>query len=182
MLWMSGCGNAEDSGKIKTADSAKKQTTSAGETKAGENEQEKKMENSDDNSAAWEDVGGVKVRKNKTVQGQLEGFSYVQFESYNSGGGSGGYSSESRMTFCPGGKMSMYSQSVTTINVEGAGGNSASEESDEGTFEIYEDQKGNYFLKIKLKKSGEGFIHIKLDGGKMTFEDGRSFSRKQGGC
>lgn len=135
-----------------------------------------------ENNANWEDVGGVKVRKKADVKAELEGNSYVKYESYNSGGGSGGYSSETRMTFCPGGQMSLYSQSVTTINVEGAGGSSAGEENDDGTFDVYEDQQGNLFLKLYLRKAGEGFIHIVLEGSNMKFEDGRVLTRKPGGC
>lgn len=178
------CGGGEEKPAPETKkDSARSAAPGPTETTAPESgEKNTSMENNDQNGAAWEDVGGVKVRKNPTVKAQLEGNSYVKYDSYNSGGGAGGYSSEARMTFCPGGKMSMYTQSVTTINVEGAGGNSASEENDDGSFDVYEDEKGNIFLKVKMRKNGEGFIHIRMEGSKIFFDDGRSFSRKAGGC
>jgi len=132
--------------------------------------------------SGWEDVGGVKVRRNAAAHAQLSGYAFAKYESYNSGGGAGGSSSEKRLTFCPNGSMKLYSQSVVTMNVGGGGGNSASEEKDEGYWDVYEDQSGNLFLKVRLQKNGEGFLNFTLKDGKMTLGNGQTLSRTTADC
>jgi hypothetical protein len=134
-----------------------------------------------DKNDTWETIEGVKIRKNASMQKQLEGKTYMLFENYNSGGGSGGYNSERRMNLCPGGEITTYEQSHTSIYVEGADASSASEDADSGVWQVYEDAAGNLFLKIKMKKSGEGFVNFQLKDGKLIM-GGQSYSIGKGEC
>jgi hypothetical protein len=86
------------------------------------------------------------------------------------------------MVFCPGGKMGVYGQDVTTMNVPGMGGSSVKKDSDQGDFSVYEDAKGTLYIKMKLAKTGEGFFPYRLNGAKLTVGTGKVMTRRQGGC
>ncbi|MCK6641207.1 MAG: hypothetical protein L6Q81_14090 [Bacteroidia bacterium] len=173
---ITGCSSETGSGK--TADSA---TVNTEKTNSERDDSDDNKESKMSNNENWETIEGVKIRKNATMQKQLEGKTYVLFENYNSGGGSGGYNSERRMNLCPGGEITTYEQSHTSIYIEGADASSASEDADSGTWQVYEDEGGNLFLKIKMKKSGEGFVNFQLKDGKLIM-GGQSYSIVNGEC
>lgn len=154
------------------------QTSNSETEKMSEETNEKQDEG---NSEPWITVEGTKIRKNTAMQKRLGGKMYVLFENYNSGGGSGGYNSERRMTLCKSGEVTTYENSQTSIYAEGADASSASEDSDTGTWEVYEDAAGNTFLKVIMKKSGEGFINFALKDGKLIM-GGKSYSITKGDC
>lgn len=165
----------------KPNDSASVKTESASTENADNEETDNNKNKEMNNNENWETIEGVKIRKNASLQKQLEGKTYVLFENYNSGGGSGGYNSERRMNLCPGGEITTYEQSHTSIYIEGADASSASEDADSGTWQVYEDEGGNLFLKIKMKKSGEGFVNFQLKDGKLIM-GGQSYSIGKGEC
>ncbi|MGL4599709.1 MAG: hypothetical protein ACRCYO_19440 [Bacteroidia bacterium] len=137
--------------------------------------------NTTENMNEWIDEQGIKIRRLPEQEAAMTGKEFVWFDSYNSGGGSGGYSSESHMTLCANGQVSTYEQSQTSVYVEGMDGSSASEDSDSGTWEVYEDASGNLFLKLNMKKGGAGFVNFAIKDGKLLL-GGRSYHIKAAGC
>jgi hypothetical protein len=176
---ITGCSSETRSNK--TADSSAVNKADANSERADNKDANENKETKMDNNDTWETIEGVKIRKNASMQKQLEGKTYMLFENYNSGGGSGGYNSERRMNLCPGGEITTYEQSHTSIYVEGADASSASEDADSGVWQVYEDAAGNLFLKIKMKKSGEGFVNFQLKDGKLIM-GGQSYSIGKGEC
>jgi hypothetical protein len=80
-------------------------------------------------------------------------------ESYNSGGGSGGYNSERRMNSLSGRRNhNIRTESYFPFTLKEQMQAALTEDADSGTWQVYEDEGGNLFLKIKMKKSGEGFV------------------------
>ncbi len=134
-----------------------------------------------ENMNDWIDEQGIKIRRFPEQEAAMTGKEYVWFDSYNSGGGSGGYSSESHMTLCANGQVSTYEQSQTSVYVEGMDGSSASENSDSGTWEVYEDTSGNLFLKLNMKKGGSGYVNFSIKDGKLLL-GGRSYHIKSASC
>jgi|688.fasta_scaffold668511_1 hypothetical protein len=178
-LVITGCGSpAMENKKTDTSSTSTENNVDTGSISSSENESN---DNTTENAGKWETVDGVKIRKNTTLQKEMEGKTYVLFENYNSGGGSGGYNSERRMNLCAGGEITTYEQSHTSIYIEGSDASSASEDSDSGTWQIYEDESGNLFMKIKMKKSGEGFVNFQLKDGKLIM-GGQAYSIGKGKC
>lgn len=174
-----GCSSETGSGK--TADSATVNTEKTNSERAESDDSNDDKESEMSENEIWETIEGVKIRKNASMQKQLEGQTYVLFENYNSGGGSGGYNNERRMNLCAGGVITTYEQSHTSIYIEGAVASSASEDADSGTRRVYEDDGGNLFLKIKMKKSGKGFVNFQLKDGKL-FMGWQKYSVGKGEC
>lgn len=147
------------------------------------NEHLRKMQNTTRRFDHSEKPNGYKETKINTNENweTIKGKTSVLFENYNSDGGSRGYNSEHRMNLCPGGEITTYEQSHTSIYIEGADASSASEDADSGTWQVYEDEGGNLFLKIKMKKSGEGFVNFQLKDGKLIM-GGQSYSIGKGEC
>lgn len=177
--FITGCSSETENSKTKDSVTANAENANgeSDDKEDADDNKESKMTNNEN----WETIEGVKIRKNASMQKQLEGKTYVLFENYNSGGGSGGYNSERRMNLCPGGEITTYEQSHTSIYIEGADASSASEDADSGTWQVYEDEGGNLFLKIKMKKSGEGFVNFQLKDGKLIM-GGQSYSIGKGEC
>lgn len=116
---------------------------------------------------AWEDAGdGIKIRRNLNMEKAIGGTKYVHYSSYSSGS-SGGTTSESKVQLCSDLTLTAYDQSSVSVYVDGADGNSSSVESDEGTWQFYEDKQGNQFLKLNLKKKGQAYIVYRKEGSKV---------------
>lgn len=129
----------------------------------------------------FEDFGGVKLRQNPGIKKKLLGYSWVYVSSYN-GGSSGGISETAKLTFCAPNSVAIYSESLVTMNVPGLGGNSGSSEDDNGTFAVYEDVKGNLFLRLNLNKSGDQFMHFRFLNNKIVPDNNKPFTKYQKVC
>lgn len=129
----------------------------------------------------WKDYGGVTLRKNDTIARSLSGYSWVYLSSYNGGAG-GGMATQHRMTFCASSTVVVHSESSVSMGVDGAFGNSASREDDQGAYEVLEDRAGNTVLHMTLQKNGQKYMRFLLAGAKMHAEQNLTFSRYQRVC
>jgi hypothetical protein len=126
------------------------------------------------NNEPWIDIQGIKIRRHPQWQQELQGRELVSFETYNSGGGSGGRNAEYRMKLCRNGEIHVSENVHVSIYVGELSESSTSDDSDSGTWDVYENADGALFLKVTMKKSGEGFIHFTVQDGKVVME-GRSY-------
>ncbi len=133
------------------------------------------------NTQKFEDFGGVKLRQNINMKSKLLGYSWVYVSSYN-GGSSGGISETAKLSFCAPNFVSLSSESLVTMNVPGLGGSNGSSENDSGTFAVYEDTKGNLFLRLTLSKTGDQFMHFRFVNNKIVPDNNKPFTKYQKVC
>lgn len=126
------------------------------------------------NNEPWISIQGINIRKHPVLQQQLQGHELVAFETYNSGGGSGGRNAEYRMKLCRNGEIHVSENVQVSIYIGGEGQSSTSDESDSGMWDVYENEEGALFLKVVMKKSGEGFVTFTIEDGKVVMS-GRSY-------
>lgn len=138
------------------------------------------MENPESSTNEWITVQGVKIRRHAEWQA-LESKELVAFENYNSGGGAGGYNNEYRLKLCPNGELHAWQNEHTSMYVDGMNYSGASEDSDTGTWDVYEDETGNLFFRFVMKKSGEGYAHFVVQDGKVMM-NGRAYHVQPCSC
>ena len=134
----------------------------------------------------WEqDNAGTKLREDYELKEQLSGYELVKYTRID-GGQYGGGSSTTRFTLCSDGSLKYYHQSLTSVSVEGAGGSSASEDDDHGTWRAIENEKGLKLIELKSMKHGTtGYMEIKLEGSKLQmvwYEEWQEFLMKKIDC
>jgi hypothetical protein len=125
------------------------------------------------NSEPWIEVQGIKIRRHLTLEDELKGHELVSFETYSSGM-SGGRNAEYRMKLCGNGEIHVAENVHVSIYAGDASESTSSNESDSGTWEAYENEAGAFFLKVVMKKSGQGFMHFSIQDGQIVME-GRRF-------
>ncbi len=125
------------------------------------------------NNEPWIDVQGIKIRRHPACENELMGRELVAFETYSSGT-SGGRNAEYRMKLCRNGEIHVSENVQVSIYLDGDGQSSTSDDSDSGTWEVYENEDGALFLKVMMKKSGEGFVNFGLQDGKVVM-NGRAY-------
>jgi|GEM_PF-6060209 hypothetical protein len=128
----------------------------------------------------WIDVQGIRIRLNPQWQQELKGKELVAFETYSSGT-SGGRNAEYRMKLCSNGEIHVSENVHVSIYVGDMSESSTSDESDSGNWEVYENADGALFLKVNMKKSGEGYINFGVQDGKVLME-GRAYHVQDCGC
>lgn len=128
----------------------------------------------ENNNEPWIEVQGIKIRRHCAWQNELQGRELVAIETYNSGGGSGGRNAEYRMKLCRNGEIHVSENVHVSIYVGDASESSTSDDSDSGTWEVYENEDGALFLKVVIKKSGEGFVNFAIQDEKVVM-NGRSY-------
>jgi len=133
------------------------------------------------NNEAWISVQGINIRKHTALQQELQGHELVAFETYSSGGGSGGRNAEYHMKLCRNGEIHVSENVQVSIYIGGEGQSSTSDESDSGTWEVYENEQGQLFFKAVMKKSGEGFVNFSIEDGKIVMS-GRSYHVQSCDC
>lgn len=126
-----------------------------------------------DHNEPWISVQGINIRRNIAVQNELAGRELVAFETYSSGAG-GGRNAEYRMKLCRSGEIHVSENVHISIYVGEASNSSQSDESDSGTWEVYENEEGALFFKAVMKKSGEGFVNFAIQNGKVVM-NGRAY-------
>lgn len=131
-------------------------------------------ETPESNNPPWIEIQGIKIRRHLALEEELHGHELVAFETYNSGGGAGGRSAEYRMKLCRNGEIHVSENVHVSIYIGGEGQSSTSDESDSGTWEVYENEDGAFFLKVVMKKSGEGFVNFTIEDGKVVMS-GRAY-------
>jgi hypothetical protein len=128
----------------------------------------------------WIAVQGINIRRNRSVENELAGHELLAFETYSSGA-SGGRNAEYRMKLCRNGEIYVSENVQVSIYVGDSSNSSTSDDSDAGTWEVYENEDGALFLKVVMKKSGEGFVNFGVQDGKVLM-NGRSYHVTPCGC
>jgi hypothetical protein len=128
---------------------------------------------SDNNNEPWIEVQGIKIRRHLQWENELKGRELVAFETYSSGT-SGGRNAEYRMKLCRNGEIHVAENVHVSIYVGEASESTTSDESDSGTWEVYENEEGALFFKAVMKKSGEGFVNFSVQDGKVVM-NGRAY-------
>lgn len=125
----------------------------------------------------WENHGGYSIRKNDAFQKELEHKTALRvLENENTVSTEG----TSRMQLCEKNKITIYSKVKPS-----SGNGNLIEISDTGTYTVYEDQRGNLYLRFLMKKSGEGFVEIQFSTGEISLTGPggiEKFALKPGGC
>lgn len=161
--------------------SSKKDMDNPTETKTADRKSKK-----DNKYGEWEqDNDGTKFREDYELKAQISGYELVKYTRIN-GGQYGGGSSTTKFTLCSDGSIRYYHQSLTTVSVEGAGGSSASEDEDHGTWKAIENEKGVKILMMRSTKHGNtGFMEIRPDGDKVQmvwYNEWQEFLKKKIEC
>lgn len=134
------------------------------------------------NNEPWIEVQGIKIRRHLQWENELKGRELVAFETYSSGT-SGGRNAEYRMRLCrnaspndiDGRREIHVSENVhISIYVGENSESSTTDDSDSGTWEVYENEEGALFLKVLMKKAGEGFVNFGVQDGKVVM-NGRAY-------
>lgn len=133
---------------------------------------------------AWTDVGGgVKLRKNADIQKQLEGRIFAR--NYEQEVGDGLKNNiEYSMGLCKQGQMTTH-EKTTAMAKDGNKKESPVEVFDEGQWQAMEDQKGNLYIRINMKKAGVGFLNFEIKGKDLLLKNGENaeiFAEQAGGC
>lgn len=126
-----------------------------------------------ENNEPWISIQGINIRRNITIQNELAGHELVAFETYSSGAG-GGRNAEYRMKLCRDGEIHVSENVHVSIYVGDSSNSTTSDESDSGTWEVYENEDGALFFKAVMKKSGEGFVNFGVQDGKVVM-NGRAY-------
>jgi hypothetical protein len=126
------------------------------------------------NNEPWIEIQGIKIRRHPALENELKGRELVAFETYNSGGGAGGRNAEYRMKLCRNGEIHVSENVHVSIYVGENNNSTTSDESDSGTWEVYENEEGALFFKAVMKKSGEGFVNFGIQDGKVVM-NGRAY-------
>lgn len=131
---------------------------------------------------SWTDVGGgVKLRNNAVVQKQLEGRIFAR--NYEQEIGDGAKNSiEYSMGLCKQGKMTTHEKTTPIVANKKE---TPTEVYDEGDWQAMEDQKGNLYIRINMKKAGKGFLNFEIKGKDLLLKNGENaeiFSEQAGGC
>ena len=98
----------------------------------------------------------------------------VQFSSYNSGYGSGGYSSEKKLYLASDGSYAFRSSSSVSVYVPGASGSSAGRNGQDGRWRVV-DQGGQPLLELIAKDGTTELIRLSMDGTKTFLNGNRWF-------
>ncbi len=133
-----------------------------------------------DNNESWIEVQGIKIRRHAALENELRGKELVAFETYSSGT-SGGRNAEYRMKLCRDGQIHVSESVHVSIYVGDMNESSTSDESDSGTWEAYENEEGAFFLKVLMKKSGEGYVNFGIQDGKVVMS-GRAYHVQECEC
>lgn len=107
----------------------------------------------------WEEHGGFRLRKNLAFQSQLEGKTATRWFEATDGSAFGGTT-----------KLVLKTQNDIDIfsNVKPSSGNGGFKEiSDSGKFTVYEDTRGQLFMRFLMKNSGEGFVQLQFKEGRL---------------
>jgi hypothetical protein len=106
----------------------------------------------------------------------LSGMMLRYISSYNSGGGSGGTSTDRTMHFCSDGSFSYFSSSLTTINVDGGGASSGGQDRSQGRWRVESATQTNAIVILSLENGQTERINVQYDGTK-TFVGGQRWFR-----
>ena len=161
--------------------SSKNDNDNTTETKKGDMKSKKNSKYGE-----WQqDSDGTKFREDYELKAQLSGYELVKYTRIN-GGQYGGGSSTTKFTLCSDGSSKYYHQSLTSVSVDGAGGSSASEDDDNGTWRAIENEKGLKLIELKSTKHGTtGYMEFKLEGSKLQmvwYDEWQEFLMKKIDC
>jgi hypothetical protein len=98
----------------------------------------------------------------------------VQFSGYNSGYGSGGYSSEKKLYLASDGSYAFRSSSSVSVYVPGATGTSAGRSGQDGRWRVIE-QGGQALLELVATDGTKELIELSMDGSKTFLNGNRWF-------
>jgi hypothetical protein len=98
----------------------------------------------------------------------------VQFSGYNSGYGSGGYSSEKKLYLASDGSYAFRSSSSVSVYVPGATGSSAGRSGQDGRWRVIE-QGGQPLLELLASDGTKELIRLSMDGSKTFLNGNRWF-------
>lgn len=107
----------------------------------------------------WEEHGGFRLRQNRAFQAQLEGKTATRWFEATDGSAFGGTT-----------KLILKTQNEIDIfsNVKPSSGNGEYKEiSDSGKYTVYEDTRGQLFMRFLMKNSGEGFVQLQFKEGRL---------------
>ncbi len=106
----------------------------------------------------------------------LSGMMLRYLSSYNSGGGSGGMSTDRTMHFCSDGRYAYLSSSLTTINVDGGGASSGGQDRTQGRWRVESATPTSAVVILTLENGQTERINVQYDGTK-TFVGGQRWFR-----
>ena len=106
----------------------------------------------------------------------LNGMMLRYLSSYNSGGGSGGMSTDRTMHFCSDGSFAYLDSSLTTINVPGASASSGGNDRQVGRWRVESATQNSAVIVLSIQGGGEERIRVEYDGQK-TFVNGQRWFR-----
>lgn len=173
---ISSCGGAGSNPGKKNSDSlsmdtATKKQAVAEHKNADDEHGEKDSDPKESGFGPWEKAdNGNKIRRNFNMEKSLGGTRYVCYSSYSSGS-SGGTTTETKLQLCSNMTVTIYEQSSVSVYVDGADGNSSSEESDDGTWQFWEDDHGAQYIQFFFKKQGPSAAVYRKEGNKVRLND-----------
>ncbi len=112
----------------------------------------------------------------------LSGMMLRYLSSYNSGGGSGGTSTDRTMHFCSDGRYAYFSSSLTTINLDGGGASSGGQEQTQGRWRVESATQTNAIVILSLENGQTERINVQYDGTKTFVGNQRWFRVESDAC
>jgi hypothetical protein len=112
----------------------------------------------------------------------LSGMMLRYISSYNSGGGSGGMSTDRTMHFCSDGRYAYFSSSLTTINVDGGGASSGGQDQTQGRWRVESATQTSAVVILSLENGQTERINVQYDGTKTFVGTQRWFRVESDAC